>query len=100
MDGHRALDPHLETTRLASCSIAKRLVNWHGSHMKATGNPWGVSSWRICVFYLKVLVPGRTLILDHSDVMRGRFCCHLSFGCLGQLFELTLLATSSEGATP
>jgi hypothetical protein len=60
-------------TRLAFCSIAKRLVNGHGSHMKATGNPWGVSSWRSCVFYLKILVPGSILILDHSDVSRGRF---------------------------
>ena len=56
---------------------------------------------------LKILVPSVSLILDSvslilddPDVSRGRSWRYVPFGCLGQLFELTFLPTSPEGAAP
>jgi len=87
--------------RLTSCSFAKRLINRHGSNVKATGTTWRrVSNRRVDFLSLEILVPKVILILDDSDVSRGHSWCYVSFGCLGQLFELTFLPTSPEAATP
>jgi hypothetical protein len=41
-----------------------------------------------------------SLILNDFDVSGGRFEVDVAFGCPGQLLELTLVPTSSEGAAP
>jgi len=88
--------------RFAFCLFAKGLINRYGSHMKATGtNLRRVSNWRVRFLSLEILVPSIIiLILDNSDVSRGRSWDYLSFRRLSQLLELTLLPTSLEGATP
>ena len=83
------------------CSFVERLINRHGSHTKAAGTTLrSLSNWRVGFLSLEILVLSIILILDNSDVSRGRSCCCLSFGCLGQLFELTFLPTSLKGTTP
>jgi hypothetical protein len=69
--------------------------------MKATGATLRrVSIWRVGFLSLEILVPNIILILDNPDVSRGRSWGFLSFGFLGQLFELTFLPSSLEGAAP
>jgi hypothetical protein len=69
--------------------------------MKATGTTLrSVSNWRVGFLSIEILVCSINLILDNSDVSRSRSWCRLSLGCLGQLFKLTFLPTSLEGATP
>jgi hypothetical protein len=95
--------PHrpVRTTLLALCSFSKRLIDRHGSYMKATcRTQWRVSNRRVGFLSLKIPIPRINLILDHFDVRRRRGWCYVSFGCLGQLFELAFLPTSPEGATP
>ena len=69
--------------------------------MKATGpNLRRVGDRRLGFLLLEILGTCVGLILDNSDVSRGRRWRYFLFGCLGQLFELTLLPTSLEWATP
>jgi hypothetical protein len=83
------------------CSFVKRLINRHGSHVKASGTTLrSVSNRRVGSLSLEILAPSLVLILDNSDASRGRSWCYLSFGCLSQLFELTFLPTSLKGTTP
>jgi hypothetical protein len=83
------------------CSFVERLFDWHGSHMKATRTTWwSVGRRSVGLWSREILVPGIILIFDDPDVSRGRPRRYVSFGRLGQLFELTFLPTSLEGATP
>lgn len=55
------------------CSFAKRLINRYGSHMEAPRTTLrSVSSWRVPFWSLEILISRIVLILDDSDVGRGR----------------------------
>ena len=81
-------------------SVAKRLVDRHGSHVKATGTTLQtiIGRW-VGLSRRQILVP-RVDLIDDSDVSRGRSRRAVPFGHLSQLFELTPLSPAPETATP
>jgi hypothetical protein len=82
-------------------SFAQRLIDRHRSHVEAADTSGqSVLTGRLGFFSFEIRTIGGSLILDHSDVRRVRRGYDFSFGRLGQLFELTLLSTSPERATP
>jgi len=82
-------------------SFADRLVDGYGSHMEATdANLRRFLARRVGFSALDVLGPRVALIVENSDVSRGRSRGHSARGRLGQFFELTSLPASSQWATP
>jgi hypothetical protein len=81
-------------------SFTDRLVDRYGSHVEATdANLPRFLTGRLGFSTLDVFGPRVALIVENSDVSRGSSGGHSARGRLGQLFELTPLAASSEGAT-
>lgn len=77
-----ALTPTPSAAGVADCSIAKRLIDGHRSHVKATGtNLQRVTLRRLGFLPLEILVTGLSLILDDPDMCRGRRSCYVPFGC-------------------
>ena len=81
--------------------LAQRLIDRHGSDMKATGMNWHRFSTR-CLRFLLLgnLGAGGGLIFNDSDVSRDRRRHYLASGSLGQLFELTLFPPALKRPTP
>ena len=95
-----SLRPGLSDSFVAR-SFADRLVDRYGSHMEATdANLRRFLTGRVGFSTLDVFGPRVALIVENSDVSRGRSRGHSTRGRLGQLFELTSLPASSERATP